>query len=161
MVNLSTVRTSNAELRARAHGLVGVFVGATGGIGASTLRELTIRLSAPRFYVIGRSETKFVAQRDELLALNPSAIITFLQAEVSLLRDVDAVCKTIAAKEEYVDLLFMSAGFLAFGGPDCKPFCCFFLSGDVCCACPDRGRYPGQIRPKALTNAQHCHTTAA
>lgn len=120
MVNLSTVRTSNAKLRARTHGLAGVFVGATGGIGASTLRELTRRLSAPRFYVIGRSEKRFSAQRDELQALNPEATITFLQAEVSLLRDVDVVCKTIAAKESHVDLLFMSAGFLAFGGPDCK-----------------------------------------
>lgn len=120
MVSLSAVRESNSTLRARPSGWVAVFVGATGGIGAGTIKQLVRNSSGPKFYVIGRSEAKFSRQRKELEALNPSAVIVFIQTEISLLRNVDAVCKEIASKEDHVDLLFMSAGLLAFGGPHRK-----------------------------------------
>jgi NAD(P)-dependent dehydrogenase (short-subunit alcohol dehydrogenase family) len=111
MVDLRAVRQSNAALRANPSGFVAVFVGATSGIGASTLKELVKGLSAPKFYVIGRSETRFSSQLAELKALNSGSVIIFIQAEISLLKDVDAVCEEVASKEAKVDLLFMSAGF--------------------------------------------------
>lgn len=120
MVSLSSVRESNSTLQARPPGWVAVFVGATSGIGAGTIKQLVRNSFSPKFYVIGRSEAKFSRQRKELEVLNPSAVIVFVQTEISLLRNVDAVCKEIASKEDYIDLLFMSAGSLAFGGPHCK-----------------------------------------
>ena len=119
MVDLRAVRQSNAALRANPSGFVAVFVGATSGIGAGTLKELVKDLSAPKFYVIGRSKTRFSSQLAELKALNSGAVIIFIQAEISLLKNVDSVCEEVASKEAKVDLLFMSAGLLAFGGPHC------------------------------------------
>jgi len=119
MVDLHAVRQSNAALRANPSGFVAVFVGATSGIGASTLKELVKGLSAPKFYVIGRSKTRFSSQLAELKAVNSGAVIIFIHAEISLLKNVDAVCEEVASREAKVDLLFMSAGLLAFGGPHC------------------------------------------
>lgn len=101
-------------------GLVCVFAGATSGIGASTLEKVVTMLEAPTFYVIGRSATRFATQSHHLQSLNPNAKIVFLEAEISLLSDVDVVCKQIAAKEKKVDYLYMSPGLMPLNGPQCS-----------------------------------------
>lgn len=53
MVNISTIRASNAQGKSL-KGLVCVFVGGTGGIGESTAKELFIRATQPRAYIVGR-----------------------------------------------------------------------------------------------------------
>jgi hypothetical protein len=53
MVHISTIRESNAQGK-KLKGLVCVFVGGTGGIGESTAKELFIRSTQPRAYIIGR-----------------------------------------------------------------------------------------------------------
>jgi NAD(P)-dependent dehydrogenase (short-subunit alcohol dehydrogenase family) len=101
-------------------GLVCVFAGATSGIGASTLEKMATLLHAPTFYVIGRSAEHFSSQRVKLEKLNPTCKIVFLEAEVSLISDVDAVCKQITDAEKKVDYLFMSPGMLPFNGAQCR-----------------------------------------
>jgi NAD(P)-dependent dehydrogenase (short-subunit alcohol dehydrogenase family) len=96
-----------------------VFAGATSGIGASTLEKMATMLHAPIFYVIGRSAGRFTSQRAKLETLNPTCKVVFLEAEVSLISDVDAACKQITAAEKKVDYLFMSPGMLPFNGPQC------------------------------------------
>lgn len=96
-----------------------VFAGATSGIGASTLSKLIVMLDSPTFYIIGRSNTRFASQQAKLENLNPSCKLVFLKAEVSLLTDIDAVCKQIIGAEKKVDILFMSCGLLPFNGPTC------------------------------------------
>ena len=117
MVPYSQVLAHNANLKHATPGLVGVFVGATSGIGLATLRTLVTQLARPRIYVVGRSRTKFAAELAQLRLDNPQAEITFVESEIALLRNVDHVCLHISRQESRLDLLFLSAGFLAFGGP--------------------------------------------
>lgn len=111
---------SPAESSQQNPGFVAVFVGATRGIGLATLKALTQRLKKPRFYVIGRSQAKFKPELAALRECNPDAEIRFLKGKISLLRDVDDVCDRILQSESHLDLLYMSPGSLAFGGPHCK-----------------------------------------
>ncbi|EMT72005.1 hypothetical protein FOC4_g10003851 [Fusarium odoratissimum] len=110
---------------------VAVFVGATRGIGLATLKALTRALPNPRFYVIGRSKARFAGELALLNEYNPNATIQFVQAEVSLIKAIDGACERIRNLEKHVDLLFMSPGSLAFGGPHYtgeKLDLCFALS---------------------------------
>jgi len=103
----------------REESFVCVFAGATGGIGASTLEKMATMLHAPTFHVIGRSAERFAIQQAKLETLNPTCKVVFLEAEVSLISDVDAACKQITAAEKKVDYLFMSPGMLPFNGAQC------------------------------------------
>jgi NAD(P)-dependent dehydrogenase (short-subunit alcohol dehydrogenase family) len=120
MVAIDTVRASNAALKSNPPGLVALFIGATRGIGAATVRQLIKNLKAPIFYIVGRSEPSFSSQLSELKKLNPEASVTFLETEVSLIKNVDWISKKFGEKETRLDLLFMSPGFLPVGGPICK-----------------------------------------
>lgn len=117
MVAISIVRKANGALASKPASLICVFVGATRGIGASTLRELVKHLKAPKIYILGRSKAKCTRQLAELGTLNPSASLVFLEAEVSRLRSVDEVCAHIKSLESSLDLFYMSPGVLAMGGP--------------------------------------------
>lgn len=99
--------------------LVCVFAGATSGSGAGALEAMVSMLQASTFYIIGRSAAQFASQRKKLERLNPSSKLEFLEAQISLLSDVDTVCKQIAAAETKVDLLYLSPGCIPFGGPRC------------------------------------------
>lgn len=120
MVKATTIRQCNARF-ASGHqaGLVCVFAGATSGIGASTLEKMSLMLHASTFYVLGRSAARFASQRAKLESLNPSCKVVFLEAEVSLLSHVDAVCKQITAAEQKVDCLYMSLGLIPLNGAKC------------------------------------------
>ncbi|EXL75888.1 hypothetical protein FOPG_09224 [Fusarium oxysporum f. sp. conglutinans race 2 54008] len=110
---------------------VAVFVGATRGIGLATLKALSRTLPNPRFYIIGRSKARFAGELALLNEYNPNAAIQFVEAEVSLIKGIDGVCERIMNLEKHVDLLFMSPGSLAFGGPhytEEKLDLCFALS---------------------------------
>jgi NAD(P)-dependent dehydrogenase (short-subunit alcohol dehydrogenase family) len=120
MVAIDTVRASNAALKSNPPGLVALFIGATRGIGRATVRQLIKNLKAPILYVVGRSELSFSSQLSELKRLNPEASVTFLETEVSLIKNVDWISKKFGERETRLDLLFMSPGFLPVGGPICK-----------------------------------------
>ena len=120
MVNTTIVRQCNARFASEHHsGLVCVFAGATSGIGAGTLERMALMLHEPTFYVIGRSAARFTSQRSKLQSLNASCKIIFLEAEVSLLSDVDRVCKQITDSEKKVDCLYMSPGMMPLNNPEC------------------------------------------
>lgn len=50
--------------------------------------------------------------------INPSAQPTFLQSDISLLKNVDGVCAEIAAREKKLNLLFMTPGYMTLKGRD-------------------------------------------
>jgi NADP-dependent 3-hydroxy acid dehydrogenase YdfG len=94
MAKATTIRQCNARFASEHHaGLVCVFAGATGGIGASTLERMALMLHTLTFFVLGRSAARLASQRTKLESLNPSCKVVFLEAEVSLLSNVDTVCK--------------------------------------------------------------------
>lgn len=118
MVSIQKVQQSNARLGSLPQGLVALFFGATSGIGQSALQHFAQYASAPRIYSVARPAT--VGSHERLLTSlrqsNPTGTYNLLTADVSLVSEIDKVVEAIARKETKLDILFMSAGFMAFEG---------------------------------------------
>lgn len=118
MVALDAVRASNSNLKSLPANLVAVFVGGTSGIGLYTARELVRNTISPHIYLIGRNQTEASKIIQELKTINSSSEVSFIQKDVSLLRNVDEACQEIKTKEKQVNLLFMTCGYVTFSGRD-------------------------------------------
>ena len=111
MVSLKDVHTSNEQLSSSfPSGLVALFVGATSGIGAATLKAFAKYTQKPRAYFIGQSQSAADNVVSECQNLNPEGEFIFIQANVSLIKVVDEVCAQIKAKETVLNFLFLSQG---------------------------------------------------
>lgn len=111
MVSLSEVQTSNSRIvSSLPPGLVAVFVGATSGIGETTLRQFAKHTSQPRVYFVGRSQEAGHRIAAECKALNSEGEYIFIKADVSLIRVVDDVCRDIKSKEKAINVLFLTTG---------------------------------------------------
>lgn len=120
MVSMKEVRVSNDSIRNETAGLKALFVGATAGIGASAVKQFALHAKAATVYLAGRSHAKATPLLDELKSLNPQATFNFIEADISLLKGVDRVCDEILAKEQKLDLLWLSQGLLSFSGQQSK-----------------------------------------
>jgi NAD(P)-dependent dehydrogenase (short-subunit alcohol dehydrogenase family) len=116
MVSLDIVRKANANLSSRLPKPVALFVGGTSGIGRSTLRQLALNTKAPTAYIVGRSENNAKLLLKELRQLNPLGSYNFIEADVSLISNVDKACESIRKHEKALDLLFMTPGGLSLVG---------------------------------------------
>ncbi|KAI2788731.1 Oxidoreductase andH [Penicillium oxalicum] len=116
MVALSTIQSSNASALKTLfpYGPVGVFVGATNGIGKAALLALAKYATRPRLYFIGRSQSAADEVLRQLKEINPDGQYEFVKADASLLSNVDRICLSIQAKETKIDILFQSQGTLDF-----------------------------------------------
>ncbi|KAH9906962.1 hypothetical protein F4778DRAFT_800897 [Xylariomycetidae sp. FL2044] len=117
MVDKEVILASNAAFsiqRRQKH--VCVFAGATSGIGYGTLRRMVTMLESSKFYILGRSLSRFTAKLNELRASAPTCDIIFVEADLSLIADIDAACKQIKEAEQRVDYLCMSPGGMPFQG---------------------------------------------
>ncbi|KAL4886726.1 hypothetical protein BJY04DRAFT_204873 [Aspergillus karnatakaensis] len=115
MVSLKTVRASNAALRAIPN-LTALFVGGTSGIGQSTLRQLAKHADSPTAYIVGRSQTRASPFLSELREISPKGQFHFIEADVSLARNVDQACREILSREKHLNFLFMTPGGISLGG---------------------------------------------
>jgi NAD(P)-dependent dehydrogenase (short-subunit alcohol dehydrogenase family) len=118
MVALTDVRTSNSALKSLPANLVAVFVGGTSGIGLYTARELARNTTSPHIYLIGRNQAGATKIIEELKSINSSSQVSFIQKDVSLLKNVDEACQEIHTKEKQVNLLFITCGYFVFTGRD-------------------------------------------
>ncbi|OJD22471.1 hypothetical protein ACJ73_06181 [Blastomyces percursus] len=116
MVSLITVRASNQRLKTAIPGITALFVGGTTGIGQSTLRQLAIHSEKPNVYIIGRNKEKASPFLAELGKLNPGGSFQFIEADVSLIRNVDRACEMIKNKEDRLNMLFMTPGGISLSG---------------------------------------------
>jgi NAD(P)-dependent dehydrogenase (short-subunit alcohol dehydrogenase family) len=121
MIDLSAIRSSLTAFSSQTQTFpspypVAVFVGGTSGIGAAAAKSLAAYTSQPRIYIIGRNEAAAEEIIAECTAANPNAQSEFLKQDVSLLRDVDTVCAKIVKREQRIDLLVMSQGYLSTRG---------------------------------------------
>lgn len=114
MVNLKEVRISNRSLQALPPGLLAVFAGATDGTGLGTLRQYARYVNGPIVFIIGRSEVKGSHTIDSLKTLNPMGTFKFIQAQISLIHEVDRLSQEIKKLATHVDILCMSPGYLTF-----------------------------------------------
>lgn len=113
MVALDVIQASNAQIaRTYPEGLVAVFAGATAGIGEIALRNFVQHTTKPRVYVIGRSKEACDRLETELKKVNVGGEYVFMRSDLSLLRNVDEICKEIKTKETAINVLFMSQGTL-------------------------------------------------
>lgn len=116
MVSLSDIQLSNKQVaNVLPPELVAVFVGATSGIGEACLKEFARSSRSSRVYFVGRSKDAADRIAEECRSLNPQGQFTFIQADVSLLRNVDDVCCELTSKEKAINLLFLSCGTIRTG----------------------------------------------
>lgn len=126
MVALDTVRSHNSAVF-RSVPIVAVFVGATAGLGETTLRALAAAHSDKgkglRVYVVGRKKAAFDRIASDCARVCPAGEFHFIQApDLALLENVDKACEEITQAEQRnaaghparVDLLCMSQGDFNF-----------------------------------------------
>jgi NAD(P)-dependent dehydrogenase (short-subunit alcohol dehydrogenase family) len=118
MVSVDVVRAHNASLKSLPPNLVAVFVGGTSGIGFFTAREFVRTTMSPHIYLIGRNATEAGKIMEELSSINSSSQVSFIQKDISLLKNVDEACNEIKSKEKQVNVLFMTCGYLTMKGRD-------------------------------------------
>ncbi|KAF7165179.1 hypothetical protein CNMCM5623_009445 [Aspergillus felis] len=111
---ISQVQDWNESLRSRRLKLVALFVGGTSGIGKHAAIRLANVVDQPTIYLVGRNAEAGARIVEELKAGNPNGSYCFIPADVSRLSDVDALCQQLQVREKSLDLLFLSAGALAF-----------------------------------------------
>lgn len=139
MVALDKVQQSNAQIGTTyPAGLVAVFAGATAGIGETSLREFARHTSKPRIYIVGRSQEACDRLDADLKNVNPEGQYTFIRSDVSLLRNVDDVCRQIRDKESAINVLFMSQGTLNFSKREQKPLNLIHSMSTEHLTCPQR-----------------------
>ncbi|KAI9757431.1 MAG: hypothetical protein M4579_003447 [Chaenotheca gracillima] len=115
MVSLTEVQASNARIASALPArLVAVFVGATSGIGETSLKQFAKSAREPRVYFVGRSQEAGDRITAECKALNSSGEYTFIKGDTSLIRVVDDICRDIKSRETSINLLFLSTGTLIF-----------------------------------------------
>jgi NADP-dependent 3-hydroxy acid dehydrogenase YdfG len=114
MVALSDVITSN-ELIASTFpdGLVAVFVGGTSGVGEYTIKSLAKYAAKPRVYIVGRSQEAADRIIQECSQLNSKGTFQFIQSDISVMKNVDEVCRQLKRKETVINILFESQGSMA------------------------------------------------
>ncbi|KAJ5655733.1 hypothetical protein N7507_007683 [Penicillium longicatenatum] len=118
MVSLQTVQHANVGIGSLPASIVAVFMGATSGIGQSALQHFAQHASSPRIYSVARASA--VASHETFLSSlrqsNPTGTYSLIEADVSIISEVDRIVAGIKENETKVDILFMSAGFMAFEG---------------------------------------------
>ena len=118
MVAISEIRSANAALKKTHDSLAAVFVGATSGIGLATLQSFADHIPKPKAIIVGRSRSKFQPELEILQELNPNGEFIFLETDISLIKNIDAVGKEIEKllPSGGLDLLFTSQGYISFIG---------------------------------------------
>jgi len=116
MVALEVIRASNERIAAALPTeLVAVFVGATNGVGETTVRQFARYVTSPRVYLVGRSQEAGLRITNECKALNPKGEFIFISRDTSLIRNVDDICNEIQRRETSINLLFLTIGTLQTG----------------------------------------------
>jgi len=102
-VSLSDVQLSNTQIgTALPPRLFAVF------IGEYSLKEFARHAQQPRVYFVDRSQEAGDGITKECQELNPKGEFTFNEADATLLKSVDDVCRQIKSKEKTTSLLFMA-----------------------------------------------------
>jgi NAD(P)-dependent dehydrogenase (short-subunit alcohol dehydrogenase family) len=118
MVALKVITENNISLLTTIPNPTAVFVGATNGIGLSTLKALLNHTASPTIYIVGRSQEKLrTLITTQLKPLNKNATFHSIVAEdLTLVSDAEKAAQQILSspKINKIDLLIMSPGFIDF-----------------------------------------------
>ncbi|KAK6517105.1 hypothetical protein TWF506_006983 [Arthrobotrys conoides] len=117
MVAIDAIKSSNGAMKTKLPlGLVALFIGATSGIGEHTLRNFYQTAPSPRVYFVGRSQSSADRIIADLKSLNPDGHLEFIQADATLIKNVDEVTRKFLEKEKELNVLVMSQGYLTSEG---------------------------------------------
>lgn len=118
MVTLKVITDNNASLLTKTPNPTAVFVGATNGIGLSTLKALLLHTASPTIYIIGRSEPNLTSLIDtQLQRLNAKATFhPIIAKDLTLISSAEKAAQKILSSPgiTHIDLLIMSPGFIDF-----------------------------------------------
>lgn len=129
MVALTEVIASNERITSTfPDGLVAVFVGGTSGVGEYTVKAFAKYTTKPRTYIVGRSQEAADRIIEECKQLNSGGKFEFIKSDISLLKNVDDVCRQIKDKETAINILFESQGTMAFKNSTLIDFSCTLLT---------------------------------
>ncbi len=64
--------------------------------------------------LLSRNEAAAATITEQVKTINSESTVVFVKADTSLLKNVDIACKEIQSKEDKVNFLFMTTGYLAF-----------------------------------------------
>ena len=112
MSTLRQIVAANDTIHTRYDAATAVFTGATQGVGLGTLKAFVRRVPHPTVVIVGRSRERFEEQFELLQSLNTEAKLVFVEGQVSLIKDVDAISTQITHElpEKSVDFIFMAQG---------------------------------------------------
>lgn len=120
MVGATAIAECNVAYAQQQHSqLVCVFAGATAGIGRATLERLATMLHSSAFYILGRNKQRHNPWLDQLRATSSNEFV-FIEAQVSLISDIDTACNQILSAERKIDILCLSPGGMPFAGAKCE-----------------------------------------
>lgn len=92
-----------------------LFMGATSGIGKSALETFAANADSAHVYSVARPASA-ISHKEIIKTLNQSNTYEVIEGDVSLISEVDRIADMVARKESKLDILFLSAGFMAFEG---------------------------------------------
>lgn len=115
---MDKVRLTNQAAKSLAEKPVGVFVGGTSGVGLFTAYSFARNTPEPTIYIIGRSSDAGKKAIDDITKINAKAKSYFLRHDLTLLSEADELVKEIKAKENKINFLCVTCGFLTFSGRD-------------------------------------------
>ncbi|KAL9100924.1 MAG: hypothetical protein Q9163_003760 [Psora crenata] len=121
MVAIAAVRASNALISTSlSPSPTALFVGATSGIGQSTLEAFAANTQTPTVFIVGRSKSAGESIVNNLKGnINPGGKYEFIPADCTLISEVDRVCDYVKDKVNgQLDFVCLSCGYLSFGGRD-------------------------------------------
>ncbi|ODV96184.1 hypothetical protein PACTADRAFT_49580 [Pachysolen tannophilus NRRL Y-2460] len=97
---------------------VGVFIGGTSGIGEHSAYAYAKYIKSPTIYLVGRNEIAATNIIEKLKTINNNkdAKYEFIKTDVSLIKEDNKLLKQILEKEEKVNTLVLTTGFLSFNG---------------------------------------------
>lgn len=89
---------------------VGVFVGATNGIGEHTAYEFAKVTVSPTLYIAGRSAERGAQVEANIKKLNPDAKVHFLQHDLIYIEQAQRLANIVRNNEDKVNLISVSQG---------------------------------------------------
>jgi hypothetical protein len=116
MVSYAEICASNARITPAHLPRIAVFVGGAAGIGNAALTALVSQKNPLKVYIVGQNQSSRESWLESLQQSTLDAEIVRLEGQVSLLSEVKRLCTEINNREQRVDLLWLSAGFLPLTG---------------------------------------------
>lgn len=105
---------SKSFVKDKVHNPVGVFAGSTSGIGENIAYEFAKLTIKPTMYIVGRNVERGETVKSNIEKLNPGAKVTFLQSDLSFVKEAKALAETITGRETKINVLSLTQGELLY-----------------------------------------------